>query len=221
MAFPRRTFCRRKSRQSRIPENLGSPRCTFPAKPSGNTIYPAALERAARITRLTSRTQKLRSGIKRRRSCYASQPRSSAMPPVQAHRLKPATGTTSPAITAIMAVRPAMVASESSRTAAARARVSSISAAFDLRLSNEHRHSGARASANPESRDSGFSPAGCPGSTIEQKGRGGISPVASQFLYSLVQALRAPCCEALESLAGDPSEVTALGVRHWITSFRC
>src|SRR3954447_26374005 len=24
-----------------------------------------------------------------------------------------------------------------------------------------------------------------------------------------------------KSLAGDPSEVTALGVRHWITSFRC
>jgi hypothetical protein len=23
------------------------------------------------------------------------------------------------------------------------------------------------------------------------------------------------------SLAGDPSEVTALGERHWITSFRC
>ena len=23
------------------------------------------------------------------------------------------------------------------------------------------------------------------------------------------------------SLAGDPSEVTALGTRHWITSFRC
>jgi hypothetical protein len=23
------------------------------------------------------------------------------------------------------------------------------------------------------------------------------------------------------SLAGDPSEVTALGKRHWITSFRC
>src|SRR3954451_23740465 len=28
-------------------------------------------------------------------------------------------------------------------------------------------------------------------------------------------------CQAKTSLAGDPSEVTALGVRHWITSFRC
>src|SRR5712671_6500516 len=26
---------------------------------------------------------------------------------------------------------------------------------------------------------------------------------------------------SFSSLAGDPSEVTALGVRHWITSFRC
>src|SRR4051812_41539003 len=37
--------------------------------------------------------------------------------------------------------------------------------------------------------------------------------------------LRAPQCQAhrklRESLAGDPSEVTALGKRHWITSFRC
>jgi ABC-type branched-subunit amino acid transport system substrate-binding protein len=38
---------------------------------------------------------------------------------------------------------------------------------------------------------------------------------------SLVQALRAPCCQAHTGLAGDPSEVTALGKRHWITSFRC
>jgi hypothetical protein len=27
-------------------------------------------------------------------------------------------------------------------------------------------------------------------------------------------------CQAKNSLAGDPSEVTALGKRHWITSFR-
>ena len=35
--------------------------------------------------------------------------------------------------------------------------------------------------------------------------------------------LRAPRCQAskCEGLAGDPSEVTALGKRHWITSFRC
>jgi len=33
--------------------------------------------------------------------------------------------------------------------------------------------------------------------------------------------LRAPRCQAINaSLAGDPSEVTALGKRHWITSFR-
>ena len=28
-------------------------------------------------------------------------------------------------------------------------------------------------------------------------------------------------CQAKTSLAGDPSEVTALDTRHWITSFRC
>jgi hypothetical protein len=33
--------------------------------------------------------------------------------------------------------------------------------------------------------------------------------------------LRAPRCQAFEGLAGDPSEVTALGKRHWITSFHC
>lgn len=27
--------------------------------------------------------------------------------------------------------------------------------------------------------------------------------------------------KTLESFAGDPSEVTALGKIHWITSFRC
>jgi hypothetical protein len=40
-------------------------------------------------------------------------------------------------------------------------------------------------------------------------------------LHSLVQALRAPFAKPEKSLAGDPSEVTALGKRHWITSFRC
>jgi hypothetical protein len=77
--------------------------------------------------------------------------------------------------------------------------------------------------SNPESRDSGFSPAGWPGMTTKHpnKRRGGIAPVAPQFLHSLVQALRAPFAKPIESLAGDPSEVTALGKRHWITSFRC
>jgi hypothetical protein len=56
---------------------------------------------------------------------------------------------------------------------------------------------------------------------LKIKRRGGMAPVASQLLHSLVQALRAPCCEAQRSLAGDPSEVTALGIRHWITSFHC
>jgi hypothetical protein len=33
--------------------------------------------------------------------------------------------------------------------------------------------------------------------------------------------LEAPRCQAKTRSAGDPSEVTALGKRHWITSFRC
>jgi hypothetical protein len=51
------------------------------------------------------------------------------------------------------------------------------------------------------------------------KGAAGF-PVAPQSLHSLVQALRAPFAKPKTSLAGDPSEVTALGKRHWITSFR-
>jgi hypothetical protein len=58
-------------------------------------------------------------------------------------------------------------------------------------------------------------------SGTKTKKRDGDCPVAFQPLYSLVQALRAPCCQAETGLAGDPSEVTALGVRHWITSFHC
>src|ERR1700730_14757833 len=89
------------------------------------------------------------------------------------------------------------------------------------------RHSGARDRANPESRDyqleiPGLCQVAHPGMTCCQtKRRDGIAPVASQHSCSLVQALRAPVCKAKKSLAGDPSEVTALGVRHWITSFRC
>jgi hypothetical protein len=50
----------------------------------------------------------------------------------------------------------------------------------------------------------------------------GLLPSRPNFCNSLVQAPRAPWLRSLEvSLAGDPSEVTALGVRHWITSFRC
>jgi len=55
----------------------------------------------------------------------------------------------------------------------------------------------------------------------QSKGRGGVAPVAPQLLKLAGQALRAPRCQAKGSLAGDPSEVTALGKRHWITSFRC
>jgi hypothetical protein len=56
---------------------------------------------------------------------------------------------------------------------------------------------------------------------IIKKGAAGDLPSRPDFLHSLVQALRAPCCQAKKGLAGDPSEVTALGIRHWITSFRC
>ena len=55
----------------------------------------------------------------------------------------------------------------------------------------------------------------------KQKRRDGMTPSRPNFCNSLVQALRAPCCQASTGLAGDPSEVTALGVRHWITSFHC
>jgi hypothetical protein len=66
-------------------------------------------------------------------------------------------------------------------------------------------------------------PLGLPGNDVvfQTKRRDGMAPVASQLLCSLVQAPRAPCCKAQIRLAGDPSEVTALGVRHWITSFHC
>lgn len=48
--------------------------------------------------------------------------------------------------------------------------------------------------------------------------RGG--PVAPDFLLA-GPGLRAPRCQAsIQGSAGDPSEVTALGIRHWITSFR-
>jgi hypothetical protein len=53
------------------------------------------------------------------------------------------------------------------------------------------------------------------------KGAAGWIPSRPIFRNSLVQALRAPSGQALTGLAGDPSEVTALEIRHWITSFRC
>ena len=64
-------------------------------------------------------------------------------------------------------------------------------------------------------------PGSCPGDS-PNKNAAGWCPPRPDCCNSLVQALRAPCLRSLEeSLAGDPSEVTALGVRHWITSFRC
>jgi hypothetical protein len=77
--------------------------------------------------------------------------------------------------------------------------------------------------ANHQAKISRFpvrAPRARPGNDSKQK-RGGIAPAAFRFLYSLVQAPRTPFCQAQEALAGDPSEVTALGKRHWITSFRC
>src|SRR5882757_9262321 len=100
-------------------------------KRSGNTIYRIALERGVTGARLMNRTR-ANAPPSRRRSCDASQPRSSAMPPDRAHCSrrcgKRAIGTTSPAITATTAVRPSMAASASSKTAA---RASSISAVSD------------------------------------------------------------------------------------------
>jgi hypothetical protein len=55
---------------------------------------------------------------------------------------------------------------------------------------------------------------------VKAKGAAGC-PVAPQSLHSLVQALERPLRSPKTGLAGDPSEVTALGKRHWITSFRC
>jgi hypothetical protein len=57
------------------------------------------------------------------------------------------------------------------------------------------------------------------GARDNKKTRRDCSRRAATFI-SLVQALRRPLPSS-RSLAGDPSEVTALGIRHWITSFRC
>ena len=51
------------------------------------------------------------------------------------------------------------------------------------------------------------------------KGAAGC-PVAPHLLNSLDQGRERPMPSPKTSLAGDPSEVTALGKRHWITSFR-
>src|SRR5437588_1876130 len=54
----------------------------------------------------------------------------------------------------------------------------------------------------------------------QQKGAAGWLP-PHPIVVLAGPGLRAPRCQAINaSLAGDPSEVTALGKRHWITSFR-
>ncbi len=57
--------------------------------------------------------------------------------------------------------------------------------------------------------------------TIQNKKRDGMAPVASQPLHLAGPGAESALVQSVKSLAGDPSEVTALGVRHWITSFRC
>ena len=42
-----------------------------------------------------------------------------------------------------------------------------------------------------------------------------------QLLFLAGPGAESAPVQSVKSLAGDPSEVTALGVRHWITSFRC
>jgi len=100
----------------------------------------------------------------RRRSCYARQPRSSAMPPGRPRPLRPETGTTPPAITAIRAARPATAANASSTPAAGRARHRSICSDLDPGPGRHSFRSAPTArTRNPEmistrqpARDSGF-----------------------------------------------------------------
>lgn len=102
-------------------------------KHSGNTIIQIALERGEAGSRLMSRTRITRQPS-RRRSCDASQPRSSAMPRGCAHhcrRRKAAIGTTRPAITVTTGAPRPMAASASSKIAVAGRLARSISAALD------------------------------------------------------------------------------------------
>ena len=167
-------------------------------KHSGNTIVRMALERRATSSRLMNRTR-ANAPHSRRRSCDASQPRSFAMRrdrerPIRRRR-RQAIGTTSRAITATTAVRPSMAASASSRTAAG-------------------------AGARSISRASDFS--GAPGNSAAQmKKRGGKVPAALQLLSRWSRPESARSQASNQGLAGDPSEVTALRIRHWITSFHC
>lgn len=47
----------------------------------------------------------------------------------------------------------------------------------------------------------------------------GIAADVPPTLISLVTGAEAPIARLLESLASDPSEVTAFTMRHWTTSF--
>src|SRR5882724_1357689 len=62
-------------------------------------------------------------------------------PSDRTHRRRPATGTTSPAITVTTAARPPTVVNESSRAAVAHARARSISAASDRKLRSDRKPS--------------------------------------------------------------------------------
>src|SRR6266699_2825674 len=116
-----------------------------------------------------------------------------------------------------MAARPSTAASGSSKPAADRARARPKSTDSDLRArprpSAEYQ---VQKTNNRRVRNhacvSGRHPA-------PLKKRGGKIPAAPQLLNSLVQAPRAPM-PSKKLLAGDPSEVTALDTRQWITSFR-
>jgi hypothetical protein len=105
-----------------------------------------------------------------------------------------------------MAVRPAMAASESPRPGVARVHMRLTSSAFDF----------------PESDFSSFEiDFGAASWCRSQKGRGGIAPVAPRFFALAGLGAESALLTGQTGLAGDPSEVTALGIRHWITSFRC
>jgi hypothetical protein len=73
--------------------------------------------------------------------------------------------------------------------------------------------------ADRQSRDSGFARR-APRNDIPTKTRRDCSRRVPTFVLAGPGAENA-LCQAQEALAGDPSEVTALGKRHWITSFRC
>ena len=119
----------------------------------------------------------------------------------RAPRRRPrAIGTTCQAITATTAVRPSMAASASSRTVAARA--PSISAVFDPPPIAARSHQAQQSLPNKKARRDGSRRA----------------PIVARWSRAESAPMPDP---KTQGLAGDPSEVTALGIRHWITSFHC